>query len=537
MASGLANQAAAQEPMQVPTASAAEPSRAPDRFDIMAIDVTGVQALSDAEVESLIYPFLGPDGGGNAVESARQAIEKAYRDKGYQAASVVIPQQDTEQFQAGVIRIDVYEAPVGRIEVAGGKHHDTTQIASALPALQQGKALNLDALQIQIEAQNRFPDRTITPSFEPGTEAGTVDVKLQVDDKLPYHASAEVNNDNSPSTTRLRASASARYTNLWGLGHTISGTFLISPENTRETQAISGSYMAPIIGTPWTILVSGYTSNSNIAALGGTNVLGDGFQVGARAILRLPATKTYQTLSFGGDFKDFKQDFRAAGTSIATSPLRYLPLTAEYGIAGSIGRSNFNASLGVSAGFRAFKRNLCFNDIDVCVPADQFQNRTRFGRENFVRWNFGLDTTIALPSDLALATHFQAQLADGPLATNEQFAIGGLTNLRGYYQSEAVGDNGFVGGLELRAPPLEALLGDPFSEVRFYAFMDGGITHTLRAGPGEKATSKLIAVGGGARLQLFNTLTGEFIAGVPLVNGPTSRAGDLRSVFIVRAEF
>jgi len=523
-----------------PTASApaaSEAPRAPDRFPIYAIDVTGVKALTNAEIERIVYPSLGPDKGPADVQAARAQIEKAYHAKGYEAVTVVIPQQPTDRFVAGVVQIDVYEAPVANVTVSDAKHHSTKGIAESLTAIQPGKALNLAQLQSQIDAQNRFPDRTITPAFEPGTEPGTVDVKLNVDDKFPLHASAELNNDNSPSTTRMRASASLRYTNLWGAGHTLSGTVLVSPENRRETEVFSGSYTAPLIGTPWTLLLYGYKSNSNIAALGGTNVLGKGYQVGLRAVLRLPSKKTFQTLSFGPDFKDFEQNITSGSTVVGAFPIRYIPITAEYGISGTQGKLSYDASLGATLGLRVIKRQICSSGSSPCIPVDQFRDREVFSYENFARFNLGLNATLTLPEDFAVAAHLQAQLADSHLATNEQFSIGGLSTLRGYFQSEAVGDDGVVGGLEVRSPPISQWIGKPLSDLRVYTFVEGGIVHTKRASPGTRATDRLLAVGGGARIQFFDVLTGEFIVGVPLVDGPTSQSGDVRSVFVVRAEF
>ena len=81
----------------------------------------------------------------------------------------------------------------------------------------------------------------------------------------------------------------------------------------------------------------------------------------------------------------------------------------------------------------------------------------------------------------------QGQVADQPLVSSEQFSIGGQDTVRGYLESEALGDYGIAGTLELRSPniapyleqKLDNPLGQPvkfnaFDEWRFFAFADVG---------------------------------------------------------------
>jgi len=77
-------------------------------------------------------------------------------------------------------------------------------------------------------------------------------------------------------------------------------------------------------------VVFGFKSNSNIAALGGTQVLGNGFQVGARAIYRLAGEKADQSFSLGFDYKDFKQNILIKGELASQAPIRYIPLVLGY---------------------------------------------------------------------------------------------------------------------------------------------------------------------------------------------------------------
>jgi hemolysin activation/secretion protein len=517
--------------------------RAPDRFPIYAIDVLGVTKLGAGEVEKMVYRYTGPDRSGTDVEEARKAIQDAYAAKGYEAVVVEIPTQPTELFQQGIVQIKVSEAPVGRVRVVDARYHSEKGILEQIPSLQEGAPLDMKRLQSDLNNANRYPDRIVEPSFKAGLEPGTVDVDLKVKDSFPVHASFDLNNDNSPSTTPLRLSGSARYSDLWHAGHTASVSFVLAPRNRQESSVISASYTAPLIGSPWTLLLYGYKSNSNIAALGGTNVLGNGYQIGGRAIYRLPGAGLSHSISFGPDFKDFKQDVFVGGLKAGAAPIRYIPLVVDYNMAGGDGdRESFDASIGATFGLRTIRKvrldcaSTSFGQF--CNPVDQFQDKAIDSIENFVHLNASFTYQLATKSDIVAKFSWQGQLSDVHLVANEQFGIGGLSSVRGYFQSEAVADSGLASSFELQSPSFASLFGSYVDELRLFGFVDNGYTVLVGRKPlGQQNEFRLLSAGGGARIRLFDRVSGEVIVGVPLVAGPVSQRGDPRVTFQIKSEF
>ena len=529
-----------------------QPQRAPDRFTINAIDVSGATQLSAAEIERLIYPFLGPDRTQDDVLAAQKALQDAYAARGFEAVLVDLPIQPEEYFSRGVVQIAVNETPVGRVRVVGSKYHALSDVRAAVPSLREGAPLDLKALGRDIAVANRYPDRAVDPTFRPGQVPGTIDVDLRVDDTLPFHATAELNNDNSPNTRPLRALGTLRYADLWGAGHSLSVTGSFAPQDTDQSAVVSASYTAPFAGTPWTLLVYGYTSNSNVAALGGVNVLGNGTQIGLRALYRLPDDTTFQQISFGPDFKAFDEQLSLNGEPLRPVPIRYVPLVAEYTMGGADETTRFGLTFGVTAGIRAVERVPCI-DIGnaqpesavtctlagggVGVREDQFQGRSIDAEENFVHLNLDADWAHTFGNGVTLALRIAAQLSDSPLVTNEQFSIGGRTNVRGYYVSEAVGDDGFLNAVEVQSPDLAGTLGTPWDELRFFGFGDLGYARVRRPSAGQTASFRLGSFGGGARARLLDLISGEFLLGVPVADGPTTRAWDPRYQFSIKGEF
>ena len=384
---------------------------------------------------------------------------------------------------------------------------------------------------------NRFPDRTLNPVFKPGRAPGTLDVDVKVDDRLPLHASVQLDNDASPSTKPLRVTASARYTNLFQTGQSANLTFIVAPQKPKEVTVVSASYAIPILQSPWSVSISGYYSNSNVAAASGSSVLGNGYQVGVRAQYQLSTEHTQQTISFGPDFKNFKQNIKV-GTALASSaPIRYVPLEVQYTLSGATEHSNYSLTLGTTVGLRLFKGAVCVDNAGVCIPSDPFRNREANSNENFVRADMSLDYSYALPADFIGAIRLTGQIADSHLITNEQFAGGGLHSVRGYYSSEAVGDNGIAASLELRSPSFASHFGSWLTEARLFGFADSAFLRVLQPLPDAVNLYSLVSVGGGLSVRIFKRFSGQIVGALPLHSGVKTVQGDKRIDFSVKTEF
>src|SRR6478609_8015452 len=175
-------------------------SAADMKFYIREYRVEGARRLKSLEVEEAVYPYLGPARTPGDVEQARVALEKVYHDKGFQTVSVVVPQQDPRR---GVIRLEVVEGKVGRLRVNGARFFLPSKIKAEVPSLAEGSVPDMNRVSKEIVGLNRLADRRVTPVLRAGVEPGTVDIDLNVEDKLPLHGSLELNNRYSSNTSEL----------------------------------------------------------------------------------------------------------------------------------------------------------------------------------------------------------------------------------------------------------------------------------------------------------------------------------------------
>jgi hemolysin activation/secretion protein len=504
---------------------AAKPAVAEPTFDINAIDVDGVTLLDEATLEKAIYDHMGPGRTRADVAAAQQALEEAYRAKGYQSVVVEVPRQTVAD---GIVKLHVVEAPVGRLRVVGSKYHSLAEIEAAIPSLAEGKVANFTQAQAEITEANRLPDRQVTPIVHAGQAPGTVDVDLKVADQEPLHGSVEVNNENSPFTKPLRVTANLRYDDLWQLGQSISATYEVAPQRRSDTEVYAGSYVAPLWNTPFSLLVFGFNSNSDLAALGGVDVLGKGHDIGVRAIYQYAALGPIsQSLSFGVDYKHFLEFDRLSSGQVSAGAVSYWPISATYTL-----KRQTESTTTASAALTADLRGLGDGDTG-------FQDKRANARANFIRANLDVEHTQPLWAGFQGDVRIAGQITNTALVSSEQFSVGGFSSVRGYLEAEAIGDNGVFGSMELRSPVLLRRFPRILDDLRLYTFLDGADTWVLLPQVEQKSEFTLYSTGIGTRFRLLDHLAGDVFTAFPLKNGPTRPGGGDRAytTFSLKADF
>jgi hemolysin activation/secretion protein len=374
-----------------------------------------------------------------------------------------------------------------------------------------------------------------------GATPGTVDVDLNVEDKPPLHGTAEFNNRQSPNTTAVRFNGTVHYDNLWQLGHSLSFSYQVAPQRPTDAEVFSGSYLARVPDVDWlNVLFYAVKSSSNVATVGGTNVIGPGEIFGSRAVITLPARENFfHTLSVGLDYKHFDQTVKL-GSDGFSSPVTYYPVVASYGA--TFQNEKFLTQLNAA---------VTYNLRPLSDDTATFDNKRFYASPSFTHLNVDVSHTQELPEGFQFYGKVQGQIADGPLVSSEQFSVGGLDTVRGYLESEVLGDNGAVGNLELRGPNVGEWLqkqmkdetgqGTPrfttFNEWRSFAFADAGIATVLHSLPGQQSQFDVWSYGVGTRFKMFDKVSGMIAYSVPMVSQTYSRARDPRVNIRIWGEF
>ncbi|HSW12140.1 MAG TPA: ShlB/FhaC/HecB family hemolysin secretion/activation protein [Solimonas sp.] len=514
-------------------AAAAEPAAPAGpsaRFDIWEIAVDGNSVLDDEAIEQAIAPFLGPGRTPDAIDKAREALENVYRERGYRTVSVAIPRQNVRE---GVVVLQVTEGRVGHLNVVGSEYHSIEKIKAEATSLAEGSVPNFNQVREDLVSLNRQADRRVAPSLKAGATPGTVDVDLVVDDDLPLHGSLEFNNRHSQDTSFMRGTASLSYANLWQRGHSLSLSYTTAPLKPSEVQVWFGSYLSPLRDSPWSLLFNALQSDSNVATVGGIEVVGNGKSFGLRAVRQLEGGEGfYPSISLGVDYKKFR-NLTMLGSSSFQTPATYYPLT-----------------LGYSAFFRG-ERHEVQGDLSMSFASPQLGSDSetlqlnRFSARGQMFYLRGsVSDTLNFANGMQLWGRLAGQTTDQPLISNEQFSAGGMDTAAGYLEAEAQGDWGLGAQLELRSPSIGEGIRfgsavQPIQELRLHAFLHGADLH-LRGPLPDASTpdsTELLSTGLGLRLRLYSHFNTDLAWALPLIDGPTTNAHESRALFRVWSHF
>ncbi len=508
--------------LMIPYATNAAPAPAVEdspRFDVWEYQIEGNTRLKTVDIEKIVYPFLGPERTIDDVEAARQALEAAYRDKGHGTVLVELPEQDVDE---GLVRLVVIQGAVDRLKVTGSRYFSLKRIRHQVPSLAAGKVPYLPNVQAELKRLNlRSRDRLITPVLRPGRTPGKLEVELKVEDTLPLHASIELNDRYTSSTERLRLNADLRYDNLWQREHSIAVGYQVAPQNQSEVEVFSSTYAFRPFDGDTMLSLYGIKTNSSVNAVGTLGVIGEGSIAGLRASVPLPQSDAYvHNINLGLDYKDFGESIELLGADTFNTPISYTLWSAYYGgtLFGDKSRTQFNA--GLNFGLRGFGNT-----------EKEFANKRFLSKPNFIYFVGSISRSQELLYGVELFGGLDAQVADSPLISNEQFAMGGVQSVRGYFESQSFADNGIRGTVELRSPDLGAKIHPALTSLRFHAFIDGATGNIKQALPAQADSFTLWSTGLGLRVISFNDFNASFDWSTPLEDSGTVLRGESRVHF------
>ncbi len=498
-------------------------------FAIAGFSVEGNSLLPAGEIAAVLDPLAGNRKTSTDVEKARSILEKLYRDTGYPTVMVNIPEQAID---SGTIRLQVVEGRVRLLRITGNRYFTMEKIVRDLPSFAPGEIPYMPTARRELTKINRNPDFKVAPVLSPGKYPGTVDVEMKVKDRLPLHGNLEVNNRASHGTSDLRLNAGLHYDNLWQQEHSISFQYQTAPLDPKEVQALSASYL---LRAPWNdnnmLALFGVWSDSDTAFGEGFEVVGKGFLVGARYVVPLPEFGQYaHHVTLGLDYKDFKEKTGLQGVPEQPGdsiPITYMPLSVAYGaqLPDRYGLTKFEAGL-----------NLCFRG--AVTDQRDFEDKRYKARGNYLAARLGFERTQKLPSRLECWIRMDGQLASQPLVSNEQYVAGGMTSVRGYKESEAVGDDAAHVMLELRGPDLMRLLhGDKRIKIKPFCFYDYAALRIQDPLLMEHQPGDLQGAGCGVRGYITKNFGYEVDWAMALADTDKTESGESRAYFQGKFEF
>ena len=519
----------------------AEPSR--PKFNIWEYRVEGNSLLDIQEIEKKIYPYLGLRKTIEDIEGARLALETLYKEQGFPTVIVNIPQQ---KIRKGIIKLEVVEGKVSRFRVSGARYFSISGIKKSLPSLKKGNVFDVDLTREEIKKLNSVStDFSSTPVLKQGKKPGTLEVDLQVKDKRPVHGSIGLNNQNTASTTDLRAAASLEYSNLWQKFHTLSLFYQISPENTDEVNVFSGSYGLPVNNRRDRILFNLVQSDSDTFSTlptSETNIVGAGQIYGLQYSARLPALDGYfHSLNVGVDYKDFDDNFievdgmsisvpASADEDLPDNQIDYWQFYLNYSGTFNSRKSTTRFSIAGTQGIGAL------NDQQEFLEKRQV-TQTDGAIPNYFYFDASLSQIFKFKGWHASGS-VKGRYTEDLLISNEQFSIGGVSTVRGYFESTHLGDRGYAAKLEIRTPNVfnRYRWSNHWFKLQFFTFYDLAEVGITIPTPEERDAFKLSSFGGGLEFVFARRFTGAAQWARALDDAFTTLSDDTRFVRVEQGD-
>lgn len=490
----------------------AQPAAEP-RFEISAFVVEGNTLIAQEELGARVAPFTGSQRALRDIQDAARAIATAYRERGYEAIRVLIPEQD---IRTGVVRLRVIEARMRRIRVEGNRHFDDAQVRASLPALREGEPPNTREISANVSLANESPVRQAHVAFEAAPEPGAIDAVVRVTDERPVRTAAFLDNSGNPSTGHYRAGLGLMHANVGGADHVLNVQLVTSLTQYDDVMIFGAGYRVPLYGSG--VLVDVYGGRSDVDS--GTlqnlfSVSGSGTLLGARLTRALPRIGRYEhKAALGIEWKAFENDVVLVGTSGTLVPdVTTRPLLASY-----TGR---HPQPGRELGFAlTYAANLPYGHGDAGPQAIAAARAGASAHFEVLRANASV--SFAMPQDEILRIAFDAQYTRDALVPGEQFGLGGQNSVRGFYERATAYDTGHRLSIELYGPEFGRLIGEGW-HARVLSFVDLG--RGRDQAPARIASDGLASFGIGGRFANGKRLSMRFDTAV-VTDGTAGRARD-----------
>ena len=443
-AAGSAGSAGAPGAAGAPGVGAASPRPEP-RFDIKRFEVVGADKVPADRLAAALAPFTGPGRRFSDIESAVQAVRDVYASASITAVQVLIPEQTLE---AGVVKLQVEELQVARVEINGAQARSRENVLRAVPGLSQGITPVDTELSAELRLANENPARQMQVTFRTEDDGSLTGV-LRVADRSPWTTQLSLDNTGSDSTGKWRAGLAVQHANL--LDRDIVGAAQVqtSPGHVSDVKIGFASLRVPLypLGLMLeTTAVHSSVDSGTVKTSAGDYLLssrGDSFSLRLTRLLPRWGAVDHR-LSFGQDWRQVDSQVTSINGGPSLVPdIELRPVTLSYSLNWREDTQSVFGQLSLSRNLPAGGRSAesVFQETGLRAGANP--------RYTIKRASAGFATALGA---WTLSAQWNGQWTDDALVSAELFGIGGEGSIRGFNGRLASADQGQRLGLELQSP-------------------------------------------------------------------------------------
>ena len=493
-------------PLQPPTVPDEDPTNSlppiPGTIVVKTFRVTGSTIFTDQQFAEWLAPYTNRPLTFAELLEARSQVTQRYVDQGYSTSGAYLPPQDIDP-DRGVVEIRVLEGRLEAIEIQGLRRLREGYVRRRIERATQ-PPLQVDRLLAALQRLQVDPlIDTVSAELSAGIEPGTNLLRVSLTEADTFHGDLSVDNGRSPSVGTVRRRATVTQANLLGFGDGLS----LSYTNTDGSDTIETNYTFPID-----------SRNSTIGARfewTGSRIIEDPFDP-----LDIKADSYQYDLTYRRPLIQSPTSEAAMGLTLSYLDSQTSLLGVDFPLspgADEDGKTTVTA-------LRWFQEWTSRSDRQVLALRSQFSLGldalgSTINRESpdsqFLAWRGQAQWVRLLAPDALLLVRGDAQWADRPLLSVEQFGLGGFESVRGYRQDVLLTDGGVLGSVELRLPLFRAPKINGVMQIIPFIDVGAGWNRGDRPDPDP---STLVGLGLGLRWQQGDRFTARLDYAIPLVD-------------------
>jgi len=457
-------------------------------FWVRQVTLEGNTLFPDSELEPLVRMEEPTQLTLGILSLMADDVSSYYASRGYVLSFAFVPAQEVVD---GVVRVQVVEAGIDRIQVEGNRGFETEDILKRMKPVLDEPVLKEQTLEKTLLELNEVDGLEVRSVLKPGAKTGTSDLLLEVKESRPYSIAFDADNFGSRFTGVQRFGLTASLGNLGVLGDRLS---IRAVKSNKDQNFINPRYTIPIGPYGTTLGISYIFSDFTLSELGGLVAGGEShiFSMDiTQSLIRTRQAELY--IALGGDIRNFEND--QAGTPTSDDKLRNVHLTLGGFLNDSFrGRTFYTLRL---------QKGLTEDDI-----GDPLNSRFQGRGDAFI-------TTLNIrryQSAYFWNSYFilngQGQVVTDRVLSPDLFAIGGVGSVRGFPLAENAGDQGFAVSLEYVLPfPWKVELTEQKGiqsldqVLSLFGFIDHGQIFVRNQQPGERR-NELTGAGAGIRVHV-----------------------------------
>ena len=421
-----------QQPQAQVEAPAAQAGLGSDavHFQLKSINVKADFKYKERAVTKITNKYIGKNISLADLDNCATELTRYFRTHGYPAAVCYAPQQ---RAAGGNLELAVMTGKLANVTI-DNKSKLTDEIAQMIAGvLESGQEITTERLETVLYRLNDIGGIRAAGILSAGSQTGTSDLKIQIDDEKNVRVIGYVDNYGTEAAGRYQYGIVDDIYNVDHHGEHVSVTGMISNDHQKN---YSASFDLPYGHTATT---TGIKVSRNSYELGGqfstikAYGVADSISLYAKTPL-LRTTNHSRYVNYGYDYRRLKDELRT---------VNYEPK-----------RRSQDVYAGWEESFRGSRTATTYN-LTVTQGHLQLVNDSAhlgYGQAegNYTKGLADVTSVQGLGGRFDLLLRGQGQLASKCLDSSEQFYLGGASGIRAYAQGAASGDIGWLGSAELR---------------------------------------------------------------------------------------